>query len=673
LICAPCILQDLSYNLLNKTNKNKTAMKKLFTLSLMLMTLLSANAQLSISKTNIDKNEFPGIHGKYKVTSLPKKHAQPSGRTAVTSIMLDNVGFDRAYSDTIQADFYYDPSLEINKNYGPADNLTHDYAVALYDSLVYLDVNNNGQPAFLPRRSSTLTLDSVDVFFIHEHDIANTIFYTIRITVFDRDSLRITGNGSLAVIRQNIRWDTVIITNSEIPLNIDNGGVLTFTGITLYPNLSFAQGKTFGVRVDFAGDTANKFKLISGFRDDCSNTCVASESAVNSATYTNSLYYINATTGSGQNISGVNSVAFTCGPPCNEWTAQNWWIYPWVTASVEFSAAITADSLKGCPGAVLTLKGHGFGTTATPVTYNWASNAGSLSTTSDQNVSLILTNSGTITLTVTDSNGDSIVTSVPVTSTGVGISITNPSPIDLTCGSTTIIGTAISGLQTGKSYTWNTGESGTTKFSIVVSTPGTYSVTVTNNAGCSATASVSAAYPGVTNTVNFTPPSPPVCKGQELTFLNTSTKKDNGWNSTWDMLGNNTDSVTTTNAVYTYAAAGSYNVKLTMDSAGCKFIYSRTVAVGACTSIEDIAFSGSITLQPNPSNGNITLTVNGIEKNLSVRVYNIIGSEVKSFGSIDITSIFTRNFDFSDLSNGTYLIKIQSGEKTAVKRFTINK
>jgi hypothetical protein len=647
-------------------------MKKVFTLFSMLMALFIANAQLSISKTNVDKSEFNKNLSRYKVTSMAKKHAQQSGRASVHAVMFDNPGVDQAYADLIGTDFFYVPFLDINKNYGPTDNLTHDYAIALFDSLLYLDANNNDLPAFFPRACTQLNLDSVDIYFIHEHDVTNTSFDTIKFTIFDRDSLRLTGSGPAAVITQNIVWDTVIITNTEIPLNISNGGTPTFTGITLYPNLTFAKGKTFGIRVDFAGDTANKFNLIAGFRDDCANACVAAESAVNSLTYTNSLYYINATAG-GTNISGINSVGFTCGPPCAEWYAQNWWIYPWVTATVDPCSAIVADSLRGCPGTVLNLTAYGFGTTATPLTYEWSTTSGQLSTTTDQNVSLVIANNATVSVTVTDANGDSTVSTVAVTSRGIGVTITNPNPLNLACGSTATITSTLTGIQTGKNYTWSTGASGTNTFSITVNAPGTYTVTVTNNSGCSASASVNVVYPNVSNTVSFTPPSPPVCRGAAVTFTNTSTQQGSGWTSTWDMLGNGTDLVFTTNATYSFNSAGSYPVKLTMDSAGCAFSYTRNVNVTVCIGIEDPTFSNAITLQPNPSNGNVILSVNGVEKNLSVRVYNVIGSEVKTFTANEVPSTFSRSFDFSDLTNGTYLVKIQSADKTAVKRFSINK
>ncbi|MES2621747.1 MAG: hypothetical protein V4615_12930, partial [Bacteroidota bacterium] len=469
-------------------------MKKLFTLFSFFLLVCVVNAQLSITQNTMEAQLSRKSELK-KVISMPKKQAQSSGRSAVSAVMLDNPGVDAAYAALIGTDFFYVPFLDINKNYSSTDNLTHDYAIALYDSLLYIDANNNDLPAFLPRASTTLTLDSVDLYFIHEHAVTNTSFDTIRITVFDRDSLRLAGSGPAAVITQNIRWDTLIITNTEIPLNISNGGTPTFTGITIFPNLAFAQGKTFGIRVDFAGDTANKFNLIAGFRDDCFNACVASESAVNNPLYTNSLYYINATAG-GSNISGINSVAFTCGPPCNEWYAQNWWIYPWITATVDYSSAIVADSLVGCPGTILNLTANAFGTTATPLTYSWATTSGTLSTTTDQNVSLVINGTAVVTVTITDATNATTTSTINVTSRGLSVTITNPNPYTIACGANGTITSTVTGNQQGKNYTWSNGTTGTTAFSIPVNSPGSYSVVVTNNFGCSSSASVNVAYAG---------------------------------------------------------------------------------------------------------------------------------------------------------------------------------
>ena len=139
------------------------------------------------------------------------------------------------------------------------DNGTLRYGITVYDSLEYIDAGTTA-PAFLPRAGTTLTLDSLDFFFVHTN-VSNTND-TIHVIVFDRDSLKTTGTGSAIVMKTGTpRWDTLIITNQTIPTNIgdDGSGGFLFTDLTFYPNITFATGKTFGVRFEFSGDTTDHF------------------------------------------------------------------------------------------------------------------------------------------------------------------------------------------------------------------------------------------------------------------------------------------------------------------------------------------------------------------------------------------------------------------------------
>jgi hypothetical protein len=335
------------------------------------------------------------------------------------------------------------------------------------------------------------------------------------------------------------------------------------------------------------------------------------------------------------------------------------------------------------------MKAFAFGSDAAPFTYSWATTSGQLSSTSSEDVTLIVGSSNAVvTVTVTDANSQTTTASVSVASRGINISITQPSPIQLTCGSNTTITTSISGVTQGRVYTWSTGATGANASSISVSQAGIYRVTVTNNAGCSATASVTVQYPnGVTNNVNFNLPTDvkpgvsfpgvQVCANALQTFSNTSSSTA-GWNSEWTFGDSNIGF--STNGTNTYASPGVYSVVLKMDSAGCLFSSApKSINVIAATDaaclvgIGETNFDSNISIMPNPSNGNVSFSVNDVEKNISIRVYNIIGSEVKSFNTNDVSSTFNRTFDFSDLANGTYLVKIQSGAKTAVKRLTISK
>jgi PKD repeat protein len=287
-------------------------------------------------------------------------------------------------------------------------------------------------------------------------------------------------------------------------------------------------------------------------------------------------------------------------------------------------------------------------------------------------------NSGnaTVTLIANDGINGNAYDTVVITSNGININILGPNPVTSNCGASQTLTSQVSGITAGKVYSWSTGS---TAASISANAPGTYSVSVTNTDGCSASASVAVQYAGgLNNSVNFTPPPAPICANKTVHFTNTSSDQNNGWNYTWNMgdLG----TVNTQNAAYIYANQGIYTVTLVMDSANCTFTspaHSITVLSAnnqQCLSgIEDITFDNAISLLPNPSNGDVNVVINGVDKNLSIKVYNVIGSEVKSFTANDVPSSFSKTFSFGDLASGTYLVKIQSGDKTAVKKLVISK
>jgi len=639
-------------------------MKKFFTLFCLVATVFAASAQTNYRQLN----EAPS-HMKL-APSVQKKSFTASDRAATYNLVLDYDGIDETYASN--AGFDYQRFVwELNKNY-PNSTFSLDYAAAFFDTLMYVDQVSGAIKGY-PKASSTITLDSFDILFIHTN--TTTTQDTIKFTVFDIAQKAFTNYGAPnATFTTPSLWDTTIYVSSSIPLNATN-----FSILTMYPNLPMAQGKTFGIRVDFAGDTANKFEVLAGYRDQCGDACFAETSIAGNVTG----YYMNLTQQT-NNFSGYfennsqgsifydcdQSNGFTVGG-CENFPIQNLVIVPYVTATVNYGATIQADSLKGCPNTQINLTANAFGSGSTPYTYAWSTTSGTLTSNSDEQTQLIVgTSNATVSVTVTDANNQTTTASVLVKSNGITLTFANPT-VTLNCGSSTNLIPTTGGIQSGKAYTWSTGSTAASLTGIDMA--GTYRVTVTNNQGCSATASVAVEYAGgVTNTVSFQLPTPPFCVGKELTFNNTSTKTAN-WTYSWTFgdgqLGFNED------GVVTYNQAGFYSVKLVQDSAGCKFASAtQTLTVTQiCVGIEDVTFANGVNIMPNPTNGNVTLKVEGVEGKLTMKVYNIIGSEVMNFSTTDATSNFNRTFDLSNLNNGTYLVKVQSGDKVAVKRLTVAK
>jgi hypothetical protein len=125
------------------------------------------------------------------------------------------------------------------------------------------------------------------------------------------------------------------------------------------------------------------------------------------------------------------------------------------------------------------------------------------------------------------------------------------------------------------------------------------------------------------------------------------------------------------NPLKTFTTNGNFNVCLTVSNA---FGTSQQVCKQVSTSgvgINDVDFSSSISMFPNPSTGKVQLTFNGnVTPDMNVTVYNILGEAVLP------TTFFkagTTNMELNMLSasNGLYLVKIQSDNGTAVKHLTI--
>ncbi|MBK9418907.1 MAG: HYR domain-containing protein [Flavobacteriales bacterium] len=147
---------------------------------------------------------------------------------------------------------------------------------------------------------------------------------------------------------------------------------------------------------------------------------------------------------------------------------------------------------------------------------------------------------------------------------------------------------------TSSSATGNVWSTGATTQAITVSTSGTYSVTVTNGNGCSATSA------GTTVTVNPNPATPTIGAGGPLTFcaggsvtLTSSSATGNVWST-----GATTQSITAN-------ASGNYSVTVT-DGNGCSATSAgTTVTVNPDPATPTITAGGPLTFC---AGGNVTLT-----------------------------------------------------------------
>jgi PKD repeat protein len=143
----------------------------------------------------------------------------------------------------------------------------------------------------------------------------------------------------------------------------------------------------------------------------------------------------------------------------------------------------------------------------------------------------------------------------------------------------------------------------------------------------------------------------------DVSFNSTST---GGSTCFWDFGDGNTS--TACAPTHTYAADGVYTVCLTStNSNNCTDSVCQTVTIQGVGVKENA--KNNFTFYPNPSEGNITITTSHLS---TVQIVNIVGNIVSTQ---NING--TKTLDLSDLSKGSYFIKVTAEGKTETKKLIL--
>ena len=75
-------------------------------------------------------------------------------------------------------------------------------------------------------------------------------------------------------------------------------------------------------------------------------------------------------------------------------------------------------------------------------------------------------------------------------------------------------------------------------------------------------------------------------------------------------------------------------------------------------------------IYPNPSNGNVSISLSSVD-DVQVSLYDIRGRLISSEKHVNNSGTFSKELNFGTVSSGVYLLKVNSGDKTATKKLII--
>ncbi len=227
---------------------------------------------------------------------------------------------------------------------------------------------------------------------------------------------------------------------------------------------------------------------------------------------------------------------------------------------------ITISSVTNvsCRGGTGTVRANAASGGTSPYTYSWSPGGGT-------NLTTTAISAGTYTITVTDNHGCTSIVSATITQPAAALGVALSSVTDVSChgGTGTATASAATGGTSPYSYSWSGG--GGTTVSATGLTAGTYTLTTTDNHGCSATITTTVTQPASVLGITIASVTNVSCNGGTGTVrANAATGGTSPYTYSWSATGG-------TNLTTTAISAGTYTITV-KDNHGCTETVSATVS-----------------------------------------------------------------------------------------------
>ncbi|MFK7969564.1 MAG: S8 family serine peptidase [Bacteroidia bacterium] len=156
--------------------------------------------------------------------------------------------------------------------------------------------------------------------------------------------------------------------------------------------------------------------------------------------------------------------------------------------------------------------------------------------------------------------------------------------------------------------------------------------------------------------------------GNDVQFTTPST----GINGYFWEFGDGTTS-TDPNPLHTYNQSGTFQVKLTA-STSCGTITTEETITFYPVSIEPSLGGLDLRVYPNPNQGQFTVRIHDIQPStVEIALRDVLGRAVKTYEGKAAAGSFVKQFDWSNLQEGIYLLNVKAGDKNNTVKIQIRK
>lgn len=212
----------------------------------------------------------------------------------------------------------------------------------------------------------------------------------------------------------------------------------------------------------------------------------------------------------------------------------------------------------------------------------------------------------------------------------------------------------------GLSYSWSTGD---TTNNISVSTAGIYTITITDQVGCTGSDAVEV----IAHNSPVAAFSTDTSGCPQIVFTDNSTG-----GTSWAWSFGDGSSSASQNPTYSYQTSGngSYNVTLIVTNDCGQDTIMQPIAISCVVGLQ-MPSNLVITLYPNPSDGRFKVRFVGLEGEVDFSVFNALGQQVYLRKFEGCNGTCEESVDLHDVAKGTYFAKIKVGDAVISKQLLI--